>query len=173
MDLKLEELYDEAAQLGVILYNYFGPEDPRFQLVECLVKSKRSLSQRKCKKRILNDLCQKLEMNGLELNQELKGILCTVGSIIKVSDRVVEESAFGFEMPVTSALMLKRENEKGFFFINPKDNVWVENTELIHVKVFPKVFPGNFFHISQKMVRVTSVEYLLLYYISKVNGVRF
>ncbi len=171
MKFKWYELYEEIAQLGVILYNYFEPEDPRFRLVENLIKSKASIRDGKSKWEIFEGLRRELEMDNHELSKELFGILLSMDSKINSSSRVIHESVLGFEMPVTGSLILQRKNLRRFLLIKPRYRALVKNEELLYSNAYPKIFPGIFFHVSQKLVKLDSVEHLLLYYVKKVKDI--
>jgi len=167
MTEKLTQFYIETFQMGIILYDFFGPDHPCHQLANYLVKNKETLGREIIPK--LDVVCNELLLPEKEILRLLGLMKETIDSYLRGAQRVDLEKYKGMNLPATGSMFMTRLDEKELIMFKSNHEINLQNGDLLNVAVFPDVFKGKQYYISLKMVKLTYSGFLMMYYLREVE----
>lgn len=167
MNEKLKQFYIETFQMGIILYDFFGPDHQCHQLAKYLVKNKETLGREIIPK--LDVVCNELLLPEEEILRLLGLMKETIDSYLRGAQRVDIEKYKGMNLPATGSMFMTRVDEKELIMFKSNQEINLQNGDLLNVAVFPDVFKGKQYYISLKMVKLTYSGFLMMYFLREVE----
>lgn len=167
MNEELEEFYIDSFQMGVILYDFFGPNHPCHKLVSFIVENKAYLGKEVIPN--LEVVCNTLSIPESEVIYQLSLMKSFIDGYINGLGKIDLANQKGLSLPINGTLFMARKDETEIISFRSNQEITLQIGDLVRVAIFPEFFKGKVYFISQKLIDLTYSGLLVMYHLREVE----